>query len=143
MTLNPGQKLALVAAVSVIVIGTYFVIMFPGRPDYPEPPADVDPEIRERMLAVRERAMESASIWDVPRVRMMPTVAGGFLALAGGLLGSPALLVIGFAVGFLPFKMGLYLLLVGWHATWVGLCELLYLVAAAMMVRHSPGSTSR
>lgn len=131
-----ARKLAMIAAVPVILIGTYWVIVFPGTADYPGPSADMPVEMQRLAQAAREQYLASAPLWHIPRVRMMPTVLGGLLALAGGLLGRPSLLVLGFAVGFLPFWVGLYLLLSGWHATWVGFSELLYLVAARMMLRE-------
>jgi len=135
--LSRGQKLALLAAVPVILFGVLFVITFPGTVDYPQLPADIDPEIRARMLALRRQSLESRPFWHIPRVRMIPTVLSGLLALAGGLLRRPSLLLIGFVVGwFVPFGMGLYLLLSGWHATWVGFSELLYLVAAGIIWRE-------
>lgn len=67
------------------------------------------------------------------RVRMIPTLLGGALAIAGSLLGRPSLLVLGFVIGFWAFYIGLYFLLVPGIASLIGYGEIGYLGAAFLI----------
>jgi len=78
---------------------------------------------------------------------LAPTAVGAGLAVAGGLIGSPTLLAVAFAVGFFWGVVGLYFLGTPGIFSWIGAAELGYLVAALLAwlvarlrLEHTDGS---
>ena len=115
-----GRFLGMISGAAVLVVASYFVVTF-------EPP---EPHVGHGGI------VEAKGHGYDGRLDWIPMIAGAVLAVCGGLLGRPGLLVLGFLVSALWSYMSiLYAFLVPWSPSSmiVSWGHIGYLVGAALL----------
>lgn len=140
-----GRRIAFASAAVVLVTTAFLIAIWPSPGEQHAESmesartrlleAGLPAEHIERMQRTERARLDSLGPLHDFRVRMIPTILGALLAIAGGVTARPLALVTGFLCGFFPFWIGLYFLLVGWYPSLIGLGELMYLVAAVLIWR--------